>query len=84
MYYVVYLLDPHVNVIVPTKWIYKYNEQVVKFINNGLNQNQKHTIFYTENDNAYNYEKIPLPNYSGCSFLRIYIYIGKLIKFFGK
>lgn len=53
MYYVAYLSRFDVNIVVPVEWVYQNDEQWAKFVNMGLNANQKHRIFYTENQTAW-------------------------------
>lgn len=90
MYYVVYLLDIGVNIVVPVQWIHQYEVQMEKFVNKGLNPCQKHSVFYTEIPDAYTDEGIPIANYENISFdlfAEVFpdegLYEGKLIKYFG-
>lgn len=88
MFYVAYLLQPKVNIVVPVSWIYQNDKQWQKFVNAGLNTNQTHRIFYTKNPAAWNDNDEPVESYvadfmmdaqefpdDGC-------YEGKLVKFF--
>lgn len=89
MYYVAYLQRFEQNIVVPVNWIMNYQTQWEKFVNRGLNQTQKHRIFYTEDPSAYDENGARLdfqPNFTldanefpdgGC-------YEGKLVKFFSK
>lgn len=94
----VFLTNPEVNVVVPIEWVYKLGDQWQKFINSGLNSNQIHRVFYTENSCAYMNNQAsnqadgePIANYENLDFsldADIFpdegCYNGKLIKFFGK
>lgn len=98
MFFVVFLTNIEVNVVVPIEWVYNLNDQWQKFINSGLNSNQLHRVFYTENSCAYMNNQAsnqadgePIPNYENLdftlnadSFPDEGCYCGKLIKFFGK
>lgn len=53
MFFVAYLLDSAVNVVIAPDWVYQHDVQVQKFKNKGLNTNQIHRIFYTENARAF-------------------------------
>lgn len=91
MFFVVYFIDPQVNVVVPLEWIHNYEIQWEKFVNSGLNSNQKHRVFYSENADAYTSDHVPEPLYNGRYFATDAItfpdegwYTGKLLKFYRK
>lgn len=98
MFFVAFLLNPEVNVVVPVEWVYKIGEQWRKFINRGLNTNQVHRVFYTENPSAYMNDQAsnqvdgePIANYENLdfgldadTFPDEGCYKGNLIKYFGK
>lgn len=88
MFYVAYLLQPQVNIVVPIDWVYQSEKQWQKFVNSGLNINQTHRIFYTENPNAFNEKDEPFEGYvpdftvNAGEFPDEGCYEGKLVKFF--
>lgn len=49
MYFVVYVLSTKIFVVIPENWIFEYEPQKEKFLNSGLNGNQKHIFFWTTN-----------------------------------
>lgn len=53
MYFVVYLLNDRINIIVPKTWIRDSDEQMEKFVNRGLNSNQKILCFWSQNPFAF-------------------------------
>lgn len=91
MFFVVYFLEPQVNVVVPIEWVYNFDEQLVKFVRVSLNSNQTHRVFYTEKPEAYTNQDHPLSDYVNMSFeldADLFpdegCYKGKLIKMFGE
>lgn len=63
MYYVVYLVRFKRNIIVPQNWILRIQDHWEKFINNGLNKNQKFVCFWTDNQMAFDENGTPLENF---------------------
>lgn len=90
MFFVAFLINPEVNVVIAPHWVYQHEVQVQKFINKGLNANQIHRIFYTENSRAFEQNGEPSVNYEpdftfdAVCFPDEGCYDGKLIKFFRK
>lgn len=89
MYFVVFLLGPKENVVVPDIWIQGCGQQWEKFINRGLNQTQKYRIFYSEDplamdDGRPNNEYAPNFALDADDFPSKGCYTGKIIKFFRK
>lgn len=89
MYYVAYLSNFNVNIVIPVSWVYQSDKQWEKFVNVGLNSNQAHRIFYTQNADAWQNDE-PLLGYvadfnlNADEFPSNGCYEGKLLKFFGK
>lgn len=48
MFYAAFLIKPHKNVAIPVNWVYQHDKQWPKFVNMGLNPNQKHRVFFTD------------------------------------
>lgn len=78
---VVFLREERVNVIIPINWIDADAAQIEKFLNYGVNRNQRYRCYYNENDNFDfhpNFDNFPIGNAvypdEGC-------YIGHLLKF---
>lgn len=82
MFYVVYLIESKRNVILPVHWVDGNQNQLEKFINYGVNNNQKHRCYFNNNRNLFdiqpNFDDFPVGNShfpdEGC-------YIGKIVKF---
>lgn len=76
--------------VIPTKWVYQNERQWEKFVNIGLNTNQTHRVFYTENQLAYDQSGVPLSDFevnfdlNATTFPEEGCYDGKLIKFYGE
>ncbi|XP_031630860.1 uncharacterized protein LOC116345565 [Contarinia nasturtii] len=66
MFYVVYLINPRLNVIVPQKWILNHEKQLEKDMFFGVNSNQVVLCYYSSD--AYNHQGEPdteiLPNFN--------------------
>lgn len=89
MFFVAFLTNPEVNVIIPIEWVYEHEKQWQKFINSGLNSNQTHRIFYTENPEAYDGNGVPINNMAHFDHDAVFFpdegcYTGNIIKFFCK
>lgn len=52
MYFIVHLIKPQIDVIVPANWIKGINDQWEKFINNSLNKNQVFLCYFSTHPNA--------------------------------
>lgn len=52
MYFLAYLVSSKLNVIVSKTWIYDIDTHWQKFVNNGINRNQKFLCFYSERPGA--------------------------------
>lgn len=72
------------NIIIPSHWLDADEKQIEKFINYGLNHNQKYRCYYNVNKNfdfEPNFDDFPIENIlfpnEGC-------YIAKIIKFKSK
>lgn len=89
MFYVVFLVEPKIHVVIPTSWILNSEENWEKFVKNSLNSTQKFLCFWSENERT-QINGHPNPNYKpnfntlnhvfpaeGC-------YIGKLVDFKSK
>lgn len=63
MFFVVFFLAAQVHRVVPRTWIYDISKHVEKFINNGLNRNQKFSVFYTDSNDAFDENDIPKLNF---------------------
>lgn len=63
MYFVVYLIQPKVNVIVPHSWIKGYGAIVENFLNNGITSNHRFSAFWTCDGAAFNINGLPRPDY---------------------
>lgn len=51
MYFVVYLIEPKVHVVIPREWIFGSEESLWdKFVNNGLNRSQTHICYWASED----------------------------------
>lgn len=72
MYFVVYLIQPKVNVIVPYSWIKGYGAIVENFLNNGISSNHHFSTFWTCDDVAFDINGLPrsgyMPNENASSF----------------
>lgn len=53
MYFIVFLVKDRKTIIVPKNWIKNIDEQIEKFINNGLNSNQRMLCFWTDDVAAF-------------------------------
>lgn len=90
MYYVAFLHRFRKNIVVPVNWIMNYTAQWKKFVNRGLNQTQRHRIFYTEDPCAFDENGALLLNFQpnfdldAVEFPNEGCYDGKLVKFFSK
>lgn len=90
MYFVIILIEPKQNVVVPAYWVQSRGRHWEKFINRGLNKTQEHRIFYSENPLALDDFGRPKndyePNFAldADSFPNKGCYTGKIVKFFSK
>lgn len=48
MFFIVFLCEPKVNVVILHNWIYEIEKQWAKFLNNSINRNQKYLCYYSE------------------------------------
>lgn len=48
MFYIAYLLDAKIHVVIPVTWVFNHEEIVQKFMRNAVNSNQKHLIYYNK------------------------------------
>lgn len=63
MYFVVYLLNDRINIVVPQTWICDYQPQMEKFINRGLNSNQTFLCFWSQDPLAFESNGQPKPEF---------------------
>lgn len=63
MYFIVFLIAPKKNVVIPYTWIFGVNQHIEKFMNNGVNSNQEFLAFYTNNNAAFDDNGIPRDDY---------------------
>lgn len=95
MYFVVYLLNPSVHVVIPKTWIQGIDSHWEKFINNSLNRNQTFLCFYSEERNSKDEQGYPDVNFAanfdigmgifpneGCYFGRLIAYKGNNVVYF--
>lgn len=59
MFFIVYIIEASRYVVVPHTWIMGLRQQMEKFMNYGLNRNQKFTVFYTTSPFACDEEGVP-------------------------
>lgn len=52
MFYIVFLVEPKINVVIPKTWIMDIEENWEKFVNKGLNSTQKFLCFWSEEKHA--------------------------------
>lgn len=62
MYFVVYILNAKRYVVVPYTWVDGLQNHLELFLNNGINSNKKHKVFYTDNPRAFA-NGLPLLNF---------------------
>lgn len=95
MFFVVFLIEPAKNVVVPTGWILNGKQHMEKFINYGINSNQDFLAFYTNDAAAFDINGVPRsdyqPNYQPNTFAgfgSVYPtegwYLCRIIKFKGE
>lgn len=53
MYFVVYIIKLKRYVVVPSTWIFGFDEQLEKFVNYSLNRSQNFLCYYTTNEDAF-------------------------------
>lgn len=90
MYFVVFIHVSKEYHIIPSTWVDEINTNWQKFVNNGLNSNQKYTFFYSERQDALNDKGEPnidyVPNFT--REIRLFpeegCYYGNIVKYFGK
>lgn len=63
MFFVVFLVAPKKNVVIPYSWILGINNHMDKFMNYGLNTNQNFLAFYTNKNAAFDENDIPRCDY---------------------
>lgn len=93
---VAFLIEIRKNVIVPISWVHNLSAQHEKFMNYGLNCNQKFLCFYTDNLEAFNDDGSPRHDYvpdfdlemknsidgDGCYIAKLRIFKSKVISYF--
>lgn len=52
MYMIVHILRADIFVVIPERWIYDIEKKNEIFLNRGMNSNQCHVCFWTDNANA--------------------------------
>lgn len=63
MWYVVQLITPVKNRVIPQSWIKEINNQMEKFLNNRINTAQEFTVFYSEELGAVDLDGKPNENF---------------------
>lgn len=63
MYFVAYLVNERMHIVVPHSWISGVNAHIAHFINRGINSNIKVLVFWTNNDEAFNANGAPRVDY---------------------
>lgn len=48
MFFIAFLVEPKVHIVLPVTWVYDYEEIIQKFIRKSLNSNQKCLIYYSK------------------------------------
>lgn len=90
MYFVVFIHASKQYHIIPSTWIQEIDANWQKFVNNGLNSNQKYTFFYSECQGALNGDGEPnmdyAPNFTNENrvFPEEGCYYGNILKYFGE
>lgn len=91
MFFVVHFRDAAINQVVPHKWIMNISEHLEKFINNGLNRNQKYTVYWTNAAGSIDENGVPksdfVPNFNvsrNTHFPNEGLYLCNLLRFQGK
>lgn len=91
MFFIVFFLEAVMHKVVPHTWIHGLSEQLEKFINFGLNKNQKFMAFYTDSADAFDDNGVPRPDFvpdfnlsHRNNFPAEGLYLCKLVKFRGK
>lgn len=97
MYYIVYLLKPKKNVVIPMPWVSEGKKHLEKFVNNAINCNQIYLCYYSQEDHALLDEQpnpdfvpdfrssmnIDFPN-TGCYYEKLVQFKGIFVVFFFK
>lgn len=82
MFYIVYLIESKRNCILPVHWVDGNENQLEKFFNYGINNNQKYRCYFNNNRNIFdiqpNFDDFPIGN---SNFPEEGCYVGKIIKF---
>lgn len=53
MYFIVYLVEPKVHVVIPTYWIFGAHDKLWdKFVNSGVNSSQKYLCYWLSENNS--------------------------------
>lgn len=63
MYFIVYIVTAKRCFVVPYTWIFGLQNHLELFLNNGINSNKQHKVFYTNNRQAFGTDNIPLMNF---------------------
>lgn len=48
MFFIAFLMNPGIHIVIPVTWVYDYEEIVQKFIRNSINRNQECLIYYSK------------------------------------
>lgn len=59
MYFVVFVLQVKRHYVVPATWLRDIRLYTEKFVNNGLNSNQTYMVYWTENEDAFEFLGLP-------------------------
>lgn len=64
MYFVVFILQPRLNIVVPYTWISGVELHLQTFINNGINSNRNFYVFWTNKPEAFDQHGNPRVGYA--------------------
>lgn len=48
MFFIAFLVEPKIHVVLPVTWVYDYEKIIQKFIRKSINSNQKCLIYYSK------------------------------------
>lgn len=67
MYFIVFVQQIERNLVVPYAWVRGINlgtDQIIEtFVNVGVNSNRRHLVYWTDQDDAFNSDGIPLSDF---------------------
>lgn len=63
MFFIVYFIVPRIHKVVPHKWIIGISKHLEKFLNHGLNRNQKFAALWTDDPAAFDENDMPKVDY---------------------